>query len=152
MLNRFVVLAVMGVILAGCAGKQGQSGASSAPASSSPTTLIHVPSMQKNRVGVGKPSGLPGETIADAHLARDVLPLAIILVQMRSKCTLEPMTIVDTKLTSIPDAEGWRESWIFSVCSSQRYIVPIKFTREGLKGTRFNIKAGEVSLLKDAAP
>lgn len=101
---------------------------------------------------VGRLSGLPGETVSDAQLAKDALPLAVMLVQMRSKCTLEPMTIVDTKLTSIPDTEGWRESWIFSGCASQRYVVPITFTRQGAKGTSFRVKADEVRLMNDATP
>lgn len=151
MLHRFVVLAVMGAILAGCAGKQGRSGASSTPASS-PPSMTHVPSTQTNRAGVGKLSGLPGETIADAQLVRDVLPLSVMLVQIRSKCTLVPITIVDTKLTSIPEAEGWRESWIFSACSAQRYIVPIEFTRDEIEGTRFAITASEIRLLKEVSP
>lgn len=80
------------------------------------------------------------------------MPLAVMLVQIRSKCTLEPMTVVDTKLTSIPDAEGWRERWIFLICASQQYVVPIRFTRQGAKGTSFRVKADGVRLLNDAAP
>ncbi len=100
---------------------------------------------------------LPGETIAEPLLQRDLLiPVVATAAQYNKKC--QSYSVSNTKLVALKVDEkhvkkgrylngAWVEVWTVDRCNTQ-VLVPIKFTLDGKGGTYYAISMPDVKTVK----
>ena len=137
MLNKFIVVMMVGATLAGCAGKQGRSASANASPAFKSTPVSFV-------TETGEPSGFLGETRILKGMAKLIKSQGAETVASLSGCSLEDVTLVDTKRAAPQENGRWQEDWMYETCSSGKYAVPVTL-KSGLMGRDWlQIKVGEI--------
>lgn len=115
MLNKFIIVMMMGAVLAG-------------PASADvprPEAVKTTPSKSTIVMENGEPSGYRGETRIIEPMAKTIEANGLMFVTAMSKCPAEEVTLADVRFVPSGDSARWREEWLYDVCSSQKYMMPV---------------------------